>query len=173
MHTLGRLLGIDDLESIDSLSVALGAPWAQDAPFWIFAASIGLIAASLLFYLQRQAGNRMIRIGLAVIRGAILSLLLLTLSEPVLQLEIVNRLRPLIFIVVDGTESMAIDDDYPSVERAAIDRAVGRDPASGSENPTRMQYMQLLFSRGAGNWLSQLASDKQADVEMFGFNGTT
>ncbi|HEY2415837.1 MAG TPA: vWA domain-containing protein [Pirellulaceae bacterium] len=173
MRTLGWLLGIDELESIDSLGVAPAATWAQDAPFWVFAAIVALAAVALVFYLRQQAGNRVIRLSLAVIRGALLSLLFLTLAEPVLQLEIANRLRPLIYIIVDGTESMAIDDEYPPGERDAIDRAVSRERTSTNEIPSRLQYVQAMLSQSRDNLLSRLAKEHQADVETFVFDGNT
>src|SRR6185369_6602234 len=102
-----------------------------------------------------------------------LCLLVTTLAEPVLQLEIVNRLRPLIYVVVDSTESMAIDDEYSSAQRAAIDRAVGRDRASEDEKPSRLKYVQSLFGQRRDNVLSRLAQEKHADLETFVFDGNT
>jgi hypothetical protein len=173
MRTLGWLLGIDELQSIDSIGIAPAAPWAQDAPFWIFAAIVALVAISLLFYLRHQPGNRAIRLTLAVIRGALLSLLLLTLAEPVLQLEIANRLRPLIYVVVDGTESMAIDDEYPPSKRDALDKAVSRERMSKTGPPSRMQYVQAILTQNRDNLLVRLSSENQADVETFVFDGNT
>ena len=173
MRALGWLLGIDDLEFIDSFGVALAAPWAQDAPFWLFATIVGLLAVSLLFYWRWQQGNGYLRLLLAVIRGALLSLLVLTLAEPVLQLQIVNRLRPLIYFVVDGTESMAIDDEYPPAQRTAIDRAVGREAGSTTNTPSRLQDVQLLLTKKRDNLMSQLAAENQADIETFIFDGNT
>lgn len=154
MRTLGWLLGIGDLESIDSLGVALAAPWAQDVSFWLFAAILALIGGSLLFYLRRQQqGPRWLRFVLGGVRGLLLAMLVVTLADPVLRLEIVNRLRPLIYVVVDSTESMAIDD--------------------GTDGQTRIAEVQSLLTKSSDSLLERLTNEDQSDVEVFVFDGNT
>src|SRR5436190_19327869 len=174
-HTLGWLLGLDNVASIDSIDVTLAAPWAQDRVFWVFLISALLLIGSLAFYLRLQhQGKRGPRMMLGVFRGILLALLLVTLADPVLQLQIVNRQRPLVYAVFDGTDSMAIEDELPSAERAAIERAVGDGRnANISEKPSRIEYVQSLLRKKQDNLLSRLAADKQADIEAFAFDGNT
>src|SRR5262249_45140705 len=127
-----------------------------------------------LFYWRKQAaGPRWLQIGLGTIRGGILALLVLTLAEPMLQLDLANRLRPLIYVVIDGTESMAIDDELPVGERAAINRAIGVDSASSSKTQSRIQDVQSLLASSRNNLLSRLQAEQKAEIETFIFDGNT
>src|SRR5436190_884366 len=107
-RTLGWLLGIENVASIDRIDVAFAAPWAQDKVFWVFLIAIVLLVGSLTFYLRLQEGRRWLRLALGIFRGILLALLLVTLADPVLQLNLVNRQRPLLYVAFDGTDSMAI-----------------------------------------------------------------
>src|SRR4051812_46837103 len=112
IQTLASLLGIDNVTSIDSFDLSLAAPWAQGGAFWVFLLVAALLAGSLIFYLRLQnKGNRRRRIALGLIRGVTLALLLVTLADPVLQLGIAKLQRPLVYLVFDGTDSMAITDE--------------------------------------------------------------
>ena len=53
-RTLGWLLGLKDVSSIDELHLSFGAPWAQEGPFWVFFGVVALIALAFFFYLNFQ-----------------------------------------------------------------------------------------------------------------------
>src|SRR5439155_7109769 len=128
-----------------------------------------------LFYWQFQRqGSARRRAVLGVCRGLLLLLLLVTLADPVLQLRLVHEQRPLIYVVFDGTDSMSIEDEYTSVERAAIEKSVG-DPRGAAPNakPSRIEYVQKLIRKKQDNLITRLATYKQADVEAFTFDGNT
>src|SRR5438874_815032 len=111
-HTFAWLLGIDNVTSIDSFDLSLAASWAQGGAFWIFLLVAALVAGSIIFYVRLQnKGNSRRRIVLGLIRGVTLALLLVTLADPVLQLGVVKLQRPLVYLVFDGTDSMAIADE--------------------------------------------------------------
>jgi hypothetical protein len=175
IQTLGKLLGIERIESIDSVGLTFAARWAEEHAFWIFVLALALVAGSIWFYwqLQRQ-GSPGRRIALGVVRGIVLLLLLLALADPVLQLKLVHQQRPLLYVIFDGTESMSIGDEYSTGEQAAIDRAVGapRGAASSSKR-SRMEYVQQILRKPQDNLLSRLIHDCQADVEAFTFDGNT
>jgi hypothetical protein len=173
-RALGWLLGIDHLESIDSLGLTLAAPWAQDAPFWVFAAIMALLAIALVFYQRWQSqGSQTMRYFLGGMRGLLLAILVVTLADPILQLTIVHRQQPLVYVVVDGSESMEIEDDLPVSQRAAIELAVGHDGQKSGQKSTRLQYVHSLLTNGQNGLLSRLKSESGADVETFLFDGNT
>jgi hypothetical protein len=133
-----------------------------------------VLSCSLLFYLrQQQQGSRWLRFVLGAMRGLLLALLVVTLADPVLQLDVVNRLRPLVYVVIDGTESMAIDDELSPAERTAIDKATSGDQATSGEKRTRIQYVQSLLTSTRNNLLARLRSENGTDVEAFIFDGNT
>jgi hypothetical protein len=175
-NTFAWLLGIDNATAIDSFHLSLAASWAQSGAFWLFLLVAALITGSIFFYLRLQnKGSARGRIALGMIRGLTLALLLVTLADPVVQLGIVKLQRPLVYLVLDGTDSMAITDDLTSRERAAIEKAVGWQPSGStrSENPSRLDYMQSLLRNRTNNVITRLATDRQCDVEAFLFDGNT
>src|SRR5437870_4872787 len=99
MRTVGKLLGVENVESIDSFSVTIAAPWAQDHAFWIFLSALALIAGSLVFYWRFQtAGKPWQRLGLGAVRGIVLALLLIMLADPGLELTLTEQQRPLLHV---------------------------------------------------------------------------
>ncbi len=173
-RTLGWLLGIDHLESIDSLGLTLAAPWAQDAPFWVFASIVALVAIALVFYQRWQSrGSKPMRFFLGGMRGLLLTILVVTLADPILQLDIVHRQQPLVYVVVDGSESMEIEDDLPASQRTAIERAIGSDSQKSDQKASRMQYVHSLLTNEQNGLLSRLKSESSVEVETFLFDGNT
>jgi hypothetical protein len=175
IDVLGKLLGIERLESIDSVGLTLAARWAEEHAFWVFLLALALVAGAVSFYwqFQRQASARR-RIALGVVRGIVLLLLLLALADPVLQLKLVHEQRPLVYVIFDGTDSMAIADEPTSSEQAAIDKAVGGAPsAASSAKSSRVEYVQKLIRKPQDNLLTRMARDLRADIETFTFEGNT
>lgn len=166
------LLGIEDAASLTDLRFSLAAPWLAGRQFWLVLIAITAVAGSLLFYLreQKQIG-RISRTLLGLVRGALLLLLLATLAEPALKLVLVHRERPVIWLVFDGTESMAIADELTSPERRAIETSVGWHSNSTSL-PTRIDYVRSLLTRSKDSWLSRLAT-KELDIQAYVFDGHT
>src|SRR3990172_8453558 len=117
MKSIGWLLGLKNLKSIDQLDVSLAAPWASENPFWVFVAVALLTLLAVTFYLRYQSrGGTATRLALAAARTVLLVLLLFTLAEPVLRMAIVESPPPLIYLVFDGTDSMGIGDDLSQEE---------------------------------------------------------
>lgn len=196
MRWIGWLLGIDNVTSIDEIDVSLAAPWAEEGPFWVFFGAALLVALAILFYLRFQPkGAAGQRFSLGVCRGMLLALLFVTLADPVLRLTITNKQLPYLYLVFDGSESMAIEDELPDAERAAIEKSVGwRDsslplkttaastsaaPLSGdgdaptAARPTRMDYVQALLRKEQENLISRLITEKEVQIEAFIFDGNT
>jgi hypothetical protein len=181
MQTIGWLLGIDNVASIDRVGLSLAAPWAQDGAFWVFLICAALVVASMVYYVRFQRHGelernaiRWPRIALGLFRGGLLALLALTLSDPILEMSVAHRQRPTLYVVFDGTDSMAIEDELPSAERAAIEKGVSWKPAAKSTaRPSRMHYIQSLVRSEQNSMLKNLEATRQADIEYFIFDGQT
>jgi hypothetical protein len=188
---LGWLLGIDNVTAIDEIDASLAAPWAAEGPFWVFLGAAVLIALALTFYLRFQPkGPVGPRFSLGVCRGLLLAMLFITLADPVLRLTVVNKQKPFVYLVFDGTDSMAIEDELPDAERKQIEEAVGfqagaarsktreistaiqpaETPAAG---PSRMDYVQALLRKDQANLVDELVAKGEVQVEAFVFDGNT
>ncbi len=112
MHLLGRLLGIDDLESIERIGLGFGAGWAQAYPLLVLLLVGVLAAAAVVFYRQWQPSitSRVLRFTLTALRALLLALLLVLLAEPVIALATTERYRPLLLLLFDASDSMQIRD---------------------------------------------------------------
>ncbi len=193
MRLVGWLLGLENVSSIDEIEPSLAAPWAQDAPFWVLLGAAGLVALALLFYLRFQPkGSRLARLGLAMCRGLLLAMLFITLADPVLRLHIVNEQKPFLYVIFDGTDSMAIEDELPESQRLALANAVGLKadaapaanksagtPGEASAAPvrgevlSRMSYIKALLNKDQDNLLTKLQNEKKVQLEAFVFDGNT
>lgn len=103
---LGRLLGREDLTQIDEAAFSFGASWAHEGPGWVLLAIVGVAIVSVWFYFRRQSTTRSARVTLAVLRGVVLSLIVLILAEPVLELRYTDEPKPLLWLLADASDSM-------------------------------------------------------------------
>lgn len=177
-QALGWLLGLKNVKSIDEVVPSLAASWAAEASFWVFFALAALLVASLVFYLKYQRrGSRGARVALGLSRGLLLILLLLTLADPVLRVSLTDVKPPVVYLVFDGTDSMAIQDEYPDEQQSALAQATGyqspQDAAKTNRKPSRADYLQALLRKPQNNLLSRLAEDKKYRLEAFLFDGNT
>jgi hypothetical protein len=125
-ETIGRLLGLDNVRSIENVEPSFGASWAHRTPLLVFCGCLALAVVALLFYARYQPTNRRkTRAALAVLRAVLLGLLLIILAEPVLTVKLTSSPRPLLWVLFDGTDSMAIEDEMPDAERERLALAVG------------------------------------------------
>jgi len=142
---LGRLLGLQEAQTIEGYEASLAAPWAQDAPAWVLFACIGLVAATVLFYtrFQRNRSAR-VRIVAGIFRAVVLCLLLLLLAEPILTVTVTSQKRPALWLLFDGTDSMAIADEFSPQQQAALAKAVGLENAEARmTNPRRQSLLRF------------------------------
>jgi hypothetical protein len=144
LDALGRWLGIGDLRSIESVDPSFGAAWAQRAPAWALFGALGLAALGCVHYLAGAGPERRRwRWALSACRAAVLAGVFFSLAEPRLVLHVVTEPRPLLAVLVDGTESMAIDD-LPS-------------PASPSGRRSRLEAVREFLSGGGARVLDALS----------------
>ena len=84
--------------------------------------------------------SRSRRVALSVLRAALLAAMVVLLADPVLQVTVDHVSRPLLWLLVDGSQSMALRDDLPAEERASLTAATGLSgPADGQPAPRRDQ----------------------------------
>jgi hypothetical protein len=175
MHFLGRLLKIDQLESIQGMDLSLTAPWAQRYAAWLVPAFLALCLFAIFFYVRFQSRGRPFARGLlAFARALLLCLLLLFLADPALVVRLSHAPRPWLWLLFDGTDSMAIDDDYPESERKNLDSATDRAPADRSasltaapDKPGRIDYVKALLRKRDGNLFRQLAEKYRLKAFQF------
>ncbi|NQT41335.1 MAG: hypothetical protein HQ581_27855 [Planctomycetes bacterium] len=174
---LGRLLGLKGTESVTDFDVSLAAPWAAEGPAWLLFGCAALIFTAIVFYIRFQnhahAGARCV---LALFRATSLCLLLLMLAEPILTLTITRQVRPLLWLLVDGTDSMAIRDRSDRLDedqREKLAKAVGTDAeVTGSTDPnapppSRIDYVKSLFRRQDDNLLDKLQEKVRLQAFVF------
>ncbi|MCA9114827.1 MAG: hypothetical protein KDA79_07040 [Planctomycetaceae bacterium] len=103
---------------------SFAASWFSSG--WLLFACLALIAGSLLFYLRFQShGSRKARFALGLLRGTILCLLLITLADPIREVTREEHPPPLLWVLVDGSESMNIADALTQEEQQRLATAVG------------------------------------------------
>ncbi len=129
---LGRLLGYENAVEIGGVEPSLSAPWAQAAPAWVVFGCLGAAALAVLFYTRFQFARRKKgRLVLAALRAAVLALVVLIFAEPVLTVRITSQMKPAVWLLFDGTDSMAIADELAPAERQLLARATGLGTAQG------------------------------------------
>lgn len=123
---LGRLLGYENAVEIGGIEPSLSAPWAQAAPAWVVFGCLGAAGLAIFFYTRFQfAGRKKKRWVLAGLRAAVLALLVLIFAEPVLTMRITRPMKPALWLLFDGTESMAIADELAPAQRQRLASATG------------------------------------------------
>lgn len=126
MQTLiARFLGYDDVDSIDSLRMSFGADWAHNGPAWILFGCLALGFLAALFYIRYQPrAKKKHRVLLGFLRGFLLCLLLLILADPILEVAFTSHPKPVLWVLLDGTESMTIEDHLDEATRDHLEDAI-------------------------------------------------
>ena len=169
MNWIGKLLGLEELKSIESVQFALSAPWTRGAGFWILLGCLALALLSLVFYLRTQRhGPRWVRTTLGFSRGLLLAMLLLTLAAPVLRLSGSRVESPVLYLVFDGTESMELSDDYSPEQAAALEAATGIAP----QGANRMDLVRGWLDQDGADWVNTFR-ERGLQIEPFLFDGQT
>jgi len=174
-QALGWLLGVDDLQTVDQIRFSFAAPWASD-PTWLVVGVLATVAFALWYYYRIQQGltSRM-SFPLAILRGLVLVLLLVTLADPTVRLTANRELTPIVYTVFDGTQSMDIIDTMPPDEllrlQGAVPGSIGRTDFPVSQW-TRQDWIKSYLKEDA-SILAELAKSEQIEIEPFLFDGTS
>lgn len=162
----GKLLGVEQLESIDGLALSFGAGWARTSPFLVVLGACLFVWLGLWFYRRYHApvAPRW-RVLLGLFRGAVLVLLLLVLADPIISLRFTNRPSPGLWVLFDGSDSMAIEDTYTDAERKQLADDLGSftepttktSDTSGETKLARQALIRQLVSKSGSNTFETLA----------------
>jgi len=189
MQTLiARLLGREHVDSIDSVGFSFGADWAHDGPAWLLFGWLGLAFVSAWFYLKyQQRASRRRQVSLGLLRGTLLCLLLLILADPILEVAFSSHPRPVLWVLLDGTDSMNISDRLTEEDADRLESAFGAGDskdssgeaeqggdgtagASSRRDPTNEITREALVKRwltGDGSPLDKLAERFRIEVFQF------
>lgn len=176
-HWLGRLLGYKDVSRIDHWQTSFGAAWAHETPALVLFLCLGVSAIAFWFYLRWQVrGHRPARLWLAMLRAAILTIIVIILADPILEITLVSRPKPVMWLLFDGTDSMAIPDELPKEDENKLKSAVGWDdfvaqhPRESTERPARSDFVRAMLSQHDSKFLTQLAD--KFELKAFTFQDT-
>ncbi len=168
------LLGLENADKITIEDVNLAAPWAQGTGmFWVLMACVAVFVLSLVFYYRFQTrGTAQTRTFLGVCRGLLLVLLVLTLAEPVIHMISEENPPQLLYVLFDGTDSMAIEDDLNAKEKDELSQAIGVKDAK--ELPkSRIKLVEGLLKKEDQNLLQRIQEEKKYQIEAYVFDGQT
>ena len=175
---IGYWFGLENVDSIEEWHLTFGAPWAQQGPAWVLFGCLLLILASIVFYARYQPrAKKRVRIALAVFRSIVLCLLFLVVADPVISIKLTNRPRPLLWMLFDGTDSMAIEDEFSDAERESLNLAAGitakstepQDQAvAAAKKLSRQNYIQSFVSKADDNLIQKLGAKYR--IKMFRFD---
>ena len=150
--TIGRMLGYGDVSKIDSARVSFGSAWAHGSPAMVMLGCLALSTLAVWFYLRWQArGHRPTRLFLATLRSVALCLLLLVLADPILELTFVSLPKPVLWLLLDGSDSMSIPDELPEGERTALAKAVDLTAYQSARSVRPSRDEQRESSRSGGS----------------------
>ena len=129
----GWLLNVENVKSIDSVDFMFGSGWASASPILVWFLSAGMVLLAVQFYsrFQQHAKPRMRHV-MTGLRAAMLILLVWILADPIIALKFTNQPRPWLWVLFDGTDSMAIADRLPEADQARLLEAIGRSDLAAS-----------------------------------------
>ncbi|PQO30504.1 hypothetical protein DTL21_24450 [Bremerella cremea] len=172
---LGWLFGISDVEMVDGVSMSFAAPWATSDPTWLIVGCLAAIGFTVWYYTRIQTGiTTLPTAALASVRAIILVLLIVTLADPTIRLTAVRTLKPVLYMVFDGTESMNIRDNLTPDELAALTEAVDNESLNSQASIpelTRQRWVQEYLGKANHNLIDELESQHDIQLEYFLFDG--
>ena len=182
---IGRVLGYEDVSKIESARVSFGSSWAHATPALVIFGCLGLIFLTAMFYLRWQnKGHQATRSVLAFMRATALCLVLLILTDPTLELTLVSLPKPVLWLLLDGSDSMSIPDELPTSDRNALAAVVdlkgyqsnlsatgvmtntGENPLQ--DRPARSDYVRSLLTRPDRNLIERLSENFRLRFFCFG-----
>lgn len=152
----GLLRWLLDLDTIPSGATDLRLGWEHPLPAWGWAIVVLAIVALVVWSYGRLRGPRPARIALAVVRGALLTLLAILVSGPLLVQPREHVERDWVLMLVDRSASMQVAD------------AEGAIPGGPARVSRDAQLRSSLL--GASTLLRSL--EEQRTVVWLGFDGS-
>lgn len=169
---IGWLLGYENVQSIDRVEFSFAARWAQENPFLILLACVIVCSLAIALYFKYQpAGKTKSRLGLAVLRAALLSLLVFLLAEPISTLHLTSSPKPTFWLLFDGSDSMNIRDELPDTTRQELQEELEIETSPSSEqlreDRSRLEYIQAWLNRQDNNTIEALAEEFRLKAFVF------
>ena len=180
---LGRMLGLEQMQSVADFKFSFAASWAQRRPLLMLFGFVGLVAAAALFYFRHQPNrHRRWRFVLFVIRALVFCQVLSCWPSRSSRSRSIARNVPPCGCF-DGTDSMNIADDLPPDVRKATEEAVGieREPGEGQpgsqapgrrarrrrrQRPSRIEYLRALVRRKTRTCWNNLPSSSACSLPV-------
>ncbi len=160
------LFGYQASDQVTNWSLNLAAPWVQGRLWLPLALCIALAAFTWWIYRYRQRITQLwLRVSLATLRSLILCLLMLLLAEPVLELELSRTLKPLMWVLLDGSASMTMTDGVSADQSSAATGAGERSTGGAS----REQLVRDWLTRAEPNPIKLL--EERYRVAVFAMRG--
>ncbi|MDP6634504.1 MAG: hypothetical protein QGG42_06380 [Phycisphaerae bacterium] len=160
MYWLGKLLGIDGLESVVEHHIQFAAPWAHGRPALVLFACVAVSVLSMVFYIRYQGlKKKRASVSMAIFRAILLSMLVWILAEPEVALKIKQNPKPLLLMLFDGTDSMNMKDGVSDNTQTALKTALGDATPNfgdGDNRPSRQDIVQATLRSKKLGWLNKL-----------------
>jgi hypothetical protein len=158
---IGKLFRIDDLDSVEAWDFRFSAPWAEGRPGLVLIACVAIAVLGIVFYMNYQKGVQgRRRVLVMTFRSLVLAALVFILSEPVVSFKLQERPKPLLPVVIDGTESMTFKDKLPSGDMNKL-AAVLKDETGRAlvkvDDASRLELIRGVLSNPQHKVLNQLA----------------
>lgn len=171
-HWWLKLLGVDASTAPEGSTVEFFFSCAPRS--WTVFLVLALVAGTIygVYWLyQREMstcpprGRKM----LAVLRAAVLLVLILLFMGPGLAITLHRAITPHVVLLMDDSMSMSIRDGYQNEKlRGQVAAALGRDGAALASNPpTRAEVIDTLLARNGNQWLKDLAGKGKLRVMTF------
>jgi hypothetical protein len=159
---VGRWLGYEDVEQIAAVRTSFGSTWAQQSPGLVWLVALALAVLAVWHYRRWQPNVGVSHWWLGGLRAVVLAVLAIVLADPILQVTLVRFPQPVLWVAIDGSESLAIADDLPPEHRGPLDAAVGGRPSpSSGDRPSRADYVRAFLAAENQQWLSKLSEQFQ------------
>ncbi len=157
---LGKILGIENLESVSGVEMKFAAPWASENPVLVIFGVAAMVMIGVVFYFRYQYVSRKgERALMAGFRAAILTLILLVLAEPVIAMTIAEKPRPLVVLLFDGSDSMNKKDKLPIDQADRLNKALaGPNEKLDTSTLSRMELVRQAMER-RGTEFESIAKD--------------
>jgi hypothetical protein len=148
--------------------------WADLPALWVLTVvAVGLfLVARALYRRERGRAGRSTRLFLALVRTAVLFLLLLLLARPFREEVTVAQERSDLVVLIDASASMETSDTYdPEESRRLVEALWPAGAAPGGDGPLEVKRIDLVRRALAGDDLALLAElDRRFVLHVYAFD---
>lgn len=168
-----RVLGLDPSTIPNDATTELffAHPPRSWMVFVMLAVLVGVVYGTIWLYRRETTSGASMRarVWLAVVRSAVLILLLMILLGPALKVQQHRDIRPHVIVLVDESVSMTIRDRYGAERDAArVARFLGVDPSEvTADAPIRAELVRRLLNDSDERFLKDLAKRGHVHVMRF------